>query len=96
MSKPSVRKREKKKARNEAQKKWQRTVAEKRKYTATFPELVYETNNAPTEFVALVQKAIKNIDMRDRHLFEPVETEFFKYVKRNGADIIVSVRDKHR
>ena len=85
MSKPSDRKRHKQKARQrvDAKKKYQ--AEQKQLYAEKFPAFVYKTNGAPQEFVSLVQRTIKKIDLRDPQLFSASETKLFKLTKQYGS-----------
>jgi len=88
LSKPSEKKRRKQKKRQKAKKKRKLVLAEQRKYAEDFPEFVFKTNNSPPEFVELIKKTIKSIDLRDRSLFAPIETTFFRAGKHFGLAVM--------
>jgi hypothetical protein len=91
MSKPSQRKRLKRLARNRAKVRRRRIVEARRKYADDFPAFAFRTNGAPAEFVELVRTAVKAIDFRNRKLFHPGETAFFRLSKHVGPGLLASV-----
>jgi hypothetical protein len=88
MSNMTVKKQQKRKARERrvAQEKVQQ--AERRRYALAFPEFVLRPNNAPQAFVDLIWRAIRRIDFRDRSLFRPAETTFLRLAKRKPAEVL--------
>ncbi len=88
MSKPSERRRRKQKKRKKAKENRKLALVQRRMYAENFPQFVYETNNSPPEFVELIKKTIKSIDLRDRSLFAPIETDLFKAGSRFGLGVM--------
>lgn len=83
MSKPSERKRRKQKDRERAYAKQRHLDRERRCYEEKFPTIKF-SGEADDGFVRLIRKTIQSIDLRDRSLFHPVETAFYKNVKEAG------------
>ena len=88
MSMQSLRKQRKQKARVKADAKRKHVADEQRRYSRKFPMFVFRENGAPPQFVALVKKAIQQIDFRDHRLFTAWETEFYKKSKEYGPVVI--------
>lgn len=88
MSKPSERKRRKQQARQKADAKKKYQAEQRRLYLEKFPRFIFQANEAPAEFVKLVQRAIKKIDFRDPRLFSTWETEIYRLAKQHGSVVI--------
>lgn len=88
MSKPSVRKQKKQKDRERQVAKKKIEAIERRVYARMFPSFEIQANNADAGFVELVRRTLRDIDLRDRTLFHPKETEFMKLVKSEPGEVI--------
>jgi len=85
MSKPSPRKQKKQKARQRLVAKQKVIAVERRRYARNFPLFVLiNPEDADPHFVELIHKAARSIDLRDRTLFHPAETEIYRMIKRHG------------
>ena len=85
MSKPSVRKQKKKKARQRSVAKKKAITVERRRYARNYPQFVLlNPDQADPHFVELVSKAARSIDVRDRKLFSPSETNTYKMMMKYG------------
>jgi len=93
MSKPSTRKRLKRLARKKAKAERRRAVEARRRYAEDFPAFVFRTNGAPPQFVELIKTAVKEIDFRNRKLFHPGETTFFRLSKQVGPGLLGNLMD---
>lgn len=82
MSKPSTRKQKKQKERERRVGEKKLRIADHKLYAENFPEFVFQTNNAPAEFVDLIRRTVRGIDFRDRSMFVTQETNFLKQLKR--------------
>jgi len=92
MSKPSARKRRKQKARERLHVKLKHRERERRRYEAKFPTFRFSGEADPL-FKRLIGKALNSIDLRDRRLFHPHETEIYKDLKQHGPE---TMRTLHR
>jgi len=93
MSKPSTRKRLKRVAHQKAKAARRLLLAARRKYRRDFPDFVYQENGAPPQFIELIKTAVKEIDFRNRKLFHPGETAFFRLSKHVGPGLLASLVD---
>ena len=85
MSKQSVRKQKKKKARQRFVAKKKAITFERRRYARNYPQFVLlNPEQADPHFVELVSKAARSIDVRDRRLFSPWETNTYKMMMKYG------------
>lgn len=91
MSKPSERKRRKQKARERLNAKQKHRDREQRRYEQKFPTFRF-SGEADPGFEKLVRKALSSIDLRDRRLFHPTETEIYKGMKQNGPEMLLLLR----
>ena len=87
MSRMTVRKQQKRKARERRLVQEKIRLADRRRYTLTFPTFVLQPNNAPQAFVDLIWRTIRGIDFRDRRLFRPAETAFLRLAKKKPAEV---------
>ncbi len=76
MSRPSERRRKKQKARERIKAKKKHADAEKRRYAESFQEFRFVPNNAPTEFVDLIRRAVKRINFTNSTQFQAWEKAF--------------------
>lgn len=86
MSNPSQRKLRKKKQRERAIAKKLHEQRQHRIYKKNFPTPRF-SGDANPEFRHLIQRTLESIDLRDRRLFHPTETQLYKLLKRNPETI---------
>lgn len=91
MAKPSARKRKKQKARERIVAKRKCVETERRRYAESFPEFRFVTNNAPTEFVELIRRAVNKINFRDPSQFQAWEKSFFKRAKQTPQEALTAL-----
>jgi hypothetical protein len=88
MSKPSVGKVQKQKERQRRIAKKKHNATDHKIYAGNFPKFELCTNNAPVEFVDLIRRTLRDVDFRDRTLFDSAETKFMKLMKRKPGFVI--------
>ncbi|MBO0697668.1 MAG: hypothetical protein J2P46_04690 [Zavarzinella sp.] len=52
-----------------------------------YPPFIFETEDTPESFVALVQQAVSKFDFDDRAIFSEAEASFYRAVRAKGARI---------
>jgi hypothetical protein len=88
MGKPSERKRQKQKARQQADAKAKHLQRERQCYAQNYPKFVFHANGAPPVFVDLIRESLKEIDFRDSALFAPTETKCYKAMARQPEEVM--------
>jgi len=88
MSKPSTRRLKKNKERERRVIKMKYEAAEKLLYEKKFPTFEFHTNNAPDSFVNLIRRTLRDLDFRDRTIFQPDETKFLTHIKQSPEVVI--------
>lgn len=89
MSKPSLRKRKKQKARERSIAKRKVAVAERQRYVRSYPQFIsLDADEADPYFVAHVERAARSIDLRDRSLFSDSESKLYRHIKKYGPDFM--------
>lgn len=93
MSRMTVKKQQKRKARERRVAQEKVKQADRRRYAEAFPRFVLQPNNAPQALVDLIWRTIRRIDFRDRALFRPFETKFLRLAKRSPNEVFSELAD---